>query len=67
MQDSRGKKSKTLLFVTTAFVTVTAKFIAAGATIGTFGTQPNMTASEYGIAVGIVLGIWLGREWTEKK
>jgi uncharacterized membrane protein YfcA len=53
--DSRGKQSITLFFVAVAFGAVVYKFISS-----------DMSGTDFGVAVGAVLGIWLGREWTEK-
>lgn len=65
--DSRGKQSKTLVFVAVSWLAVTGKFIVAGLTLGPLGSAPVMGAGEYGAAVLAILTIWLGREWTEKK
>ena len=67
MKDARGQKSRTLTFVATSWLVVVAKYLAAGVNLGPLGVQPPMTALEFGGAVGMILGIWLGREWTEKK
>lgn len=66
MKDSRGNRSKTLPFVVIAFGAVTVKFLVAGATLGGLGAMPEMDAMSYGAAVALILGIWLGREATEK-
>lgn len=66
MKDSRGNRSKTLPFVVIAFGAVTVKFLAGGLTFGSFGQLPEMDALSYGTAVALILGIWLGREATEK-
>lgn len=63
MNDSRGVKSTTLSFVAVSWLAVTGKFISG--TAG-WGPEPFMTATEYGTAVALILGIWLGREYTEK-
>ncbi len=64
MIDSRGNKSTTLSFVAASWFAVTTKF-AAG--IAGYGPEPYMSAGEYGAAVALILGIWLGREYTEKR
>ena len=67
MKDGRGKKSKTLFFVSISWVVLVLKFLFAGVTLMTLGQIPPMTASEFGMAVAMILGIWLGREYTDKK
>ena len=66
MKDSRGQRSRTLMFVTASWGVVMVKYLAAGVNLGPLGIQPPMTALEFGGAVGMILGIWLGREYTEK-
>lgn len=67
LKDSRGKESTTLSFVTLSFFAIFIKFILAGVNLGPLGIMPPMTALEFGGATGMILGIWLGREFTEKK
>lgn len=67
LKDSRGKESKTLSFVFVSWVVLVFKFLVAGMTLGPLGTMSPMNASDFGMAVGTILAIWLGREWTEKK
>lgn len=67
MQDTRGKESKTLTFVTAAYVPVWVKYTTAGLTLPGLGKVPPMTATEFATAIGLILAIWLGREWTEKR
>lgn len=66
MKDSRGAKSSTLGLVTVSWGAVTAKFVTAGVSLPYVGIMPPMTAGEFGAAVAMILGIWLGREYTEK-
>lgn len=67
MLDSRGKESTTLTFVSVSWMVLLAKYLSAGVNMGPLGIQPPMTATEFGSAVAMILAIWLGREWTEKK
>lgn len=67
MRDSRGHKSITLTFVTVSFVVVTAKFALAGLTLPGLGEVPAMSGVDFAAAAGAVLGIWWGREKTEKE
>lgn len=67
IKDSRGKESKTLSFVFVSWVVLVFKFLVAGMTLGPLGTMSPMNASDFGMAVGTILAIWLGREWTEKQ
>lgn len=66
MKDTRGQTSRTLTFVAASWSVVMAKYLVAGVNLGPLGVQPPMTALEFGGAVGMILGIWLGREYTEK-
>lgn len=67
MRDTRGRESKTLTFVAISWAALVAKFLAAGVDLGALGKQPPMSGTEFGSAVSVVLLIWLGREWTEKR
>lgn len=67
LTDSRGKQSVTLFFVAVSWAVVTIKFFTAGAKLGALGVMPAIGAGEYGSAVALILAIWLGREWTEKR
>lgn len=62
IKDSRGRESHTLMFVAVSWLAVTMRYVASG-----FVDIPATTATEYGGAVGMILAIWLGREWTEKR
>lgn len=64
--DSTGRESRTLFFVSASWLVVWVKFLLAGLTLPVVGVVPAMTATEFGMAVGAVLGIWLGREWIKK-
>lgn len=66
LKDSRGKESITLTLVITSWLVLLGKYIVSGATIGTFGQQPPMGATEFGAAFALILAPWLHREWTEK-
>lgn len=65
INDSRGKKSKTLFFVAASWAVLLVKFALGGLTTP-MGVMPLIGANEFGIATGVILAIWLGREWTEK-
>lgn len=67
LKDSRGKESTTAFLVGISWAVVTVKFLIAGMALGGLGVMPAMGAGEYGTAVGVILAIWLGREWTEKR
>jgi len=57
IKDSRGRESTTLLFVAASWFAATSMFMWKGGAAD---------LASYGLAVGAILGIWLGREWTEK-
>lgn len=65
IKDSRGRESRTLLFVTAALCVLLVKFALAG--LALLGQKfPTMTGLEFAGAFGAVLAAWLGREWTDK-
>jgi len=66
MRDSRGKESKTLIFVSIAFAVTTIKFAISGISIEGVMEVSRFGGGEYAAAIGAILGIWLGREYTEK-
>jgi len=57
VKDSRGRESTTLSFVGASWFAVTVMFIWKGSAADIM---------QYGTAVGAIMLIWLGREWTEK-
>lgn len=65
IHDTRGKKSITLTFVVVSWSVLLVKF-AIGGLETPFGSMPIIGANEFGIATGVILAIWLQREWTEK-
>lgn len=66
MRDSRGVQSLTLNFVTISWLAVLLRYIVAGIDLPYIGLTPPISPTEFGVAVGAILGIWLGREYTEK-
>lgn len=64
--DSRGHASRTLPFVVVSWLVVTAKFAVAGLALGPLGVAPAMSATAYGSAVLMIVGLWIGREWRAK-
>jgi len=61
LKDTRGKESTTLAFVVVSFVVVVIKFLLAGLTL--FGMSvPEMSGTEFGIAITGILSIWQYRE-----
>ena len=65
--DSRGGKSKTLFFVTVAFVVVVGKFLLGGLAIPHLGTVPVMSAGEFAGAIFGTMLPWVAREWKDKE
>jgi D-alanyl-lipoteichoic acid acyltransferase DltB (MBOAT superfamily) len=57
MLKSRGRESTTLNFVAASWLAMTVMFMWKG-------TAADILT--YGSAVGAILLVWLGREWTEK-
>ena len=65
LHDSRGARSHTLFFVAVSWAVLIIKFAFAGLN-SPLGVVPDMNAGDFGLAVIGVLGIWVGREYTEK-
>jgi len=61
LDDSRGKESKTLFFVTVSWLALLAKFLLGG-----FFSFPVISSAAFSAGVTAILAIWLGREWMEK-
>lgn len=59
--DSRGKRSKTLFFVSIPWLVLVVKFLVGG-----LWGMPVIEAEDFGLAVAAVLVPWVGREWKEK-
>lgn len=69
-RDSRGRESRTLFFVSTAFALISIRFALGGlgGDFGGFRFEVGATAMiDYGTAVAAILAVWLGREWITKK
>ena len=69
-KDSRGRESTTLGFVVVAFWLVTLKYAFSGIAYADGKLSVSLSfagAGEYGAAVALILAIWLGREWQEKR
>ena len=64
-KDATDKESKTLRFVTISWLIVTIRYLLGGLDLDFIQVSPT-TANEYGLAVGLILGIWVGREWVKK-
>jgi hypothetical protein len=66
IKDSRGRESRTLVFVWIAFAVLVIKFAVSGITV--YGLKlPAMGALEFGGAFAAILGAWLGREWQARQ
>lgn len=73
-KDSSGEESTTLFFVAISWFILIIKYLLAGATfhVGIAGNFidfnfPQIGATEYGIAVAGIIGIWLGHNWINNK
>jgi len=65
----RDKESKTLFFVTVAFIVITLRFVFGGISLQSGGLSIQIPTSglvDYGTAFAAVLAPWLVREWKEK-
>ena len=69
-RDAKGRESRTLFFVSTAFAFLSIRFVLGGlgASLGYFRIEIAPTPMlDYGAAVAAILTIWLGREWINKR
>ena len=68
MTDSSDRESRTLVFVTVAFIIITVKFALSGLDLSEFGLGKASAVSitEYATAFAAVLAVWLGREWVKR-
>lgn len=62
----RGEDSATLFFVFVSWAVLVIKFAIAGLTIPGLGAAPQIGPAEFGGAALMILGVWIGREYTEK-
>lgn len=67
LKDARGRESITLSLVVPSWAALLVKFLLAGIKLPVVGVVPPMSASEFGAATALILAIWLGREWTDKR
>lgn len=65
--DSRGNVSVTKPMVVMSCIIVLVKFAIGGLTINGYGPFPVITGTEFGAAMGAVLGLWWAREKTDKE
>jgi hypothetical protein len=61
MNDSVGTKSKTLKFVTVAFILICTAFVYSWG-----WTDKPISLTDFGIAFTAILTPWIGREWVKK-
>ena len=62
------RESRTFRFVSISWLVVTLRFAVGGmdlAVVGVSAEFPVMGAGEYGAAVGVILAIWLGKEFKD--
>lgn len=63
VRDTKGRESRTLFFVAASWLLVSGRFLLSmWPPVGL-----PMTANEYAMAVTMILGIWLGREWIKSE
>lgn len=67
LRDSRGNGSWTLTMIVPAFTALTLKFLAGGFTFPVVGLMPLMGGVEYATAAAALLGLWVTREYQDKK
>ena len=68
LRDEDGGISKTLLMVIPALSVLIFKFAIAGLEVTTssgHAIAPPMTASEFGAAFALIVGVWVARETKE--
>lgn len=69
-RDAKGRESRTLFFVSTAFAFLSIRFALGGlgASLGDFRIEIAPTPMlDYGAAVATILAVWLGRAWINKR
>lgn len=68
MKDNSQRESRTLVFVTVAFLVITAKFMLSGVDLSAYGLgKPSeISLGEYAGSFAAVLAVWLGREWVKR-
>lgn len=68
MKDSSQRESRTLLFVSVAFLVITVKFLLAGVDLSSYGLgkPSDISLGEYAGSFAAVLAVWLGREWVKR-
>lgn len=66
IKDSSDRESHTLLFVTLAVLPLVVKFTLAGFIVPVLGLVAPMSPTEFGLAFGTIMAVWLGREWIKK-
>ena len=67
MRDSRGQPSWTLTMVVPGFFSLTAKFLVGGLTFPVVGLIPLMSGLDYAAAAAAILGVWVTREYNDKR
>lgn len=67
MRDSRGQPSWTLTMVVPGFFALTTKFLVGGLTFPVVGLIPLMSGLDYAAAAAAILGVWVTREYNDKK
>jgi len=65
IRDSSDRESHTLLFVALAVVPLVVKFALGGLNLPVLGQIAPMAPGEYGMAFGVIMAVWLGREWVK--
>lgn len=66
VKDGRGNRSVTLTLVLTVFVIGTVKFLAAGTDMPVIGSEADISLNEFGMFGALMVGVWQGREITQK-
>jgi len=69
IKDTQDRESRTLAFVTIAFLLITARTVM----VWFFPAEPmpgvvaaSISLTEYGTAFAALMAVWLGREWVKK-
>lgn len=67
IKDSRGNPSTVLTMTLAGVITLISKFAAAGLTFPLVGHVPDMSAAEFGGALGVIVGVWVAHENNKRK
>ena len=68
VKDSRGRESRTLFLVAVSWLFISTRFVLATfhGVVPALNDIPPFDPMEYAKATGVLLALWLSREWIDK-